>query len=126
MDGVGREYITETIDYKYLNEGTVVETSTFKSVPEQYTINKCIYKKGLLRCWWSAFSKTPDVTDDYLDSKYKCELSYNKYNDVIKIEVLGEKYTFKYEYDKNHNWTKRISYKNGEPVYIEERDVEYY
>lgn len=126
VDGVGREYITETIDYKYLNKGTVVETSTFKSGPEQYTINKCIYKKGLLRCWWSAFSKTPDVTDDYLDSKYKCELSYNKYNDVIKIKVLGKKYTFKYEYDKNHNWTKRISYKNGEPVYIEERDVEYY
>ena len=126
VHGVGRESFTETIDYKYLNKGTVVETSTFKMGPEQYTINKCIYKKGLLQCWWSAFSKTPDVTDDYLDSKYKCEFSYNKYNDVIRIDVLGEKYTYKYEYDKYHNWTKRISYKNGEPVYIEDRKVEYY
>lgn len=126
VHGVGREYITETIDYKYLNKGTVVETSTFKSGPEQYHINKIIYKKGLIQCYWFAFSKTPDVTDDYLDSQYKCELSYNKYNDVKRIKVLGEIYTFKYEYDEYHNWTKRISYKNGEPVYIEDREVEYY
>lgn len=126
VDGVGRESFSETIDYKYLNKGTVVETSTFIGGPEQYHITKTIYKKGLIQCCWFAFSKTPDVTDDYLDSKYKCELSYNKNNDVKKIVVLGETYTFKYEYDKNHNWTKRISYKNGEPVYIEERDVEYY
>ena len=126
VDGVGQDCLTETTDYEYLKNGIVEEKSTFKLGPEQYTITKKIYKKGLLKCCWFAFSNSQDIADDYLDSMYKCEFSYNKYNDVKKIVVLGEKYKFKYEYDKNHNWTKRISYKNGNPVYIEEREVEYY
>ena len=39
---------------------------------------------------------------------------------------LYEKRTYKYEYDKNNNWTQRIEYKNTIPHRITERIIEYY
>ena len=39
---------------------------------------------------------------------------------------LYEKHTYKYEYDKNNNWTQRIQYKNTIPLNITERIIEYY
>ena len=34
--------------------------------------------------------------------------------------------TSKYEYDKNSNWIKQIEFMNGVPLYILEREIEYY
>lgn len=39
---------------------------------------------------------------------------------------LGGKWTFKYEYDRHHNWTKQILFKEEEPRYIIERKILYY
>lgn len=37
-----------------------------------------------------------------------------------------QEYRFEYEYDKHNNWIKRITYKGDKPLYIEEREIEYY
>lgn len=51
---------------------------------------------------------------------------YNKNGDVVKMVDSGEEYVFNYEYDKHDNWIKRITYKGETPLYIEEREIEYY
>jgi len=35
-------------------------------------------------------------------------------------------FTYEYLYDSHNNWTQRIIYKNGEPVFIVERELTYY
>ena len=51
---------------------------------------------------------------------------YNDLGDVVKMVDSGEEYAFEYEYDKHDNWIKRITYKGDTPLYIEEREIEYY
>ena len=53
------------------------------------------------------------------------EYKYNEYNDpVLKSEDI-DSYTFEYEYDKKKNWTKRITYKDDVPMYVEVREITY-
>ena len=40
--------------------------------------------------------------------------------------ILGEKLTFKYDYDRHHNWTKQVVFKDDKPKYIIEREILYY
>ncbi|MBP5328229.1 MAG: hypothetical protein J6Y98_10030 [Bacteroidales bacterium] len=60
------------------------------------------------------------------DGKVSIEYDYNEYFDPISKTEDIDKYTFSYEYDKKKNWTKRITYKDGEPIYIEEREITYF
>ena len=46
-------------------------------------------------------------------------------NPPLKVRKTTE-YKFEYEYDKHNNWIKRITYKGIKPLYIEEREIEYY
>ena len=39
---------------------------------------------------------------------------------------FGEKYTYKYEYDKNNNWIQQVTYEDNKPIQITERIIEYY
>jgi len=64
--------------------------------------------------------KTKD-TYRYDKNEYKIEAS--RYN---PDGSLNAKYTYQYELDKNLNWTKRIEFKDGVPVSICERELEYY
>jgi hypothetical protein len=66
--------------------------------------------------------------------------SYNEFGDVeedkttttdIKAETLrgfdpNTTTTYKYEYDKDNNWTKKVVYYNGIPKSIYERAYVYY
>ena len=54
------------------------------------------------------------------------EYKYNKYFDPIEVTKGIDTYTFSYEYDKKKNWTKRITYKNDDPIFIEIRELSYY
>ena len=47
-------------------------------------------------------------------------------NDYDSDGRLDEKYTYKYEYDKNNNWTQQVQYFNNRPIQITERIIEYY
>lgn len=114
-----------SVEYKYLKNNVIEEKQT-GGVFNIYTIDKRIYKNGLLQCCYFTMSNKPDVSDEYLASQYKCLFLYNKNNDVKKIEVLKNEFTFDYQYDKNKNWIKRITYRNGKPLYVEERKIEYF
>lgn len=46
-------------------------------------------------------------------------------NPPLKVRKTTE-YKFEYEYDEHNNWIKRITYKGIKPLYIEEREIEYY
>jgi len=58
--------------------------------------------------------------------------SYDDKNNVIEeIDYssdgkVKEKRTYSYEYDKKNNWTTKIHYRNGNPLYIIEREIMYY
>src|SRR4029077_2732500 len=34
--------------------------------------------------------------------------------------------TYKFEYDAQKNWTKKVTYKKDKPISIDEREIEYY
>jgi len=48
----------------------------------------------------------------------------NNYNDFENN--TAENRTYKYDYDKTNNWTRQIIFKNGIPLFIIEREIEYY
>ena len=80
------------------------------------------------------------VTEEYRDVYYSTDYDtdYSIVNDstpvldtnsiVIPPSKLRKttEYKFEYEYDKHNNWIKRITYKGIKPLYIEEREIEYY
>ncbi|WP_420287292.1 hypothetical protein VT569_05155 [Flavobacterium psychrophilum] len=59
-------------------------------------------------------------------------MKYDDYNNIIldsfKNELDGRKgsNTYKYEYDSEKNWTKQVKFKNGKPIKIIEREIDYY
>jgi hypothetical protein len=59
---------------------------------------------------------------DTLISTYK----YDDKNNVIEYEVPANKWTYKYYFDENGNWIKRIQFNDGEPDEIKERIIVYY
>ena len=66
-------------------------------------------------------------SDGSLNSKttYK----YDEKGNMIEYNTdgrFGEKYTYKYEYDKNNNWIQQVTYEDNKPIQITERIIEYY
>jgi hypothetical protein len=51
---------------------------------------------------------------------------YDLYNNIIEKATKTSITVFKYEYDQNHNWTKRIRFAFTEPVELTIRRIEYY
>ena len=115
-----------SVEYKYLKNNVIEEKSVFKVGEDYGNYTKRIYKNGMLECCYFTFLHGQTITDYYMESQYKCSFFYNKNNDVKKIEVFKDKFTFDYQYDKNKNWIKRITYRNGKPLYVEERKIEYF
>jgi hypothetical protein len=69
-------------------------------------------------------------SDGSLDRKetYKYDEKGNKIekNEYDSDGSLDRKETYQYEYDKAGNWIKKIEFRNEKPVYIYEREYEYY
>ena len=58
-----------------------------------------------------------------------CSVIYSQNNLVEEnwVDADGnqlDQYTYKYEYDKRQNWTKKVACRNGLPVTIMEREFE--
>lgn len=74
--------------------------------------------------------------DGKLGSTTKYE--YNQYNDIVKekelqfdyssenVEVSKYEKEYKYKYDNQNNWIEKIVFREDEPLYLEERIIEYY
>jgi hypothetical protein len=135
-------------------ENNIAERNDFKSDKNILTKNKSIYKyknignettleyyneKGGL-CY-----KTSNKRDDkgniiesiYYTADCKSIEHILKFkHDDFGNEIQKEYYTtdtkpikiwsYKYEYDKQNNWIKRIDYENGKAIYMLERDLKYY
>ena len=65
--------------------------------------------------------------DGELSSKTKYKYD-NKGNMSSKIFISDyeSKVTYKYEFDKNDNWIKKIIYEEGKPTFIVNREINYY
>ena len=64
-----------------------------------------------------------DKGDKNVSTTYK----YNKQGDLIAVESEKTKFTYEYDgYDKQGNWSKAIVLRDGDPLYIWERTIQYY
>lgn len=77
--------------------------------------------------------KTEEKIDITLGrSDQKTNYKYDNYGNVIEERTTYPKYkytstvTYKYEFDDNNNWIKRIVYLDKKPISITERTIEYY
>ena len=68
----------------------------------------------------------------YVHSKlaFNQHFEYDMFNNVVecksyKGDVVDDVYTYEYEYDEHHNFTKRTEYKNKNIYSITEREIEY-
>ena len=83
--------------YKYNNKGNIIEDNSFKA--DGSLSFKIIYK----------YDDKGNLTEEYPENGNE-----------------EEKTTFKYDYDKSNNWIERIEFKNDRPIFILEREIEYY
>ena len=64
---------------------------------------------------------------------FKATYKYDKKGNNIEYNICYSDgsldkttYKYKYEYDKNNNWTQQVTYENNKPTQITERIIEYY
>jgi hypothetical protein len=61
-----------------------------------------------------------------IKTSYKYDINGNKIEENSEGSFLGEKLIFKYDYDRHHNWTRQVVFKENKPIYIVEREILYY
>ena len=72
------------------------------------------------------------ILDGSLLIQYRETFTYDDKNNVAEIRTYGimgslvNLISYTYEYDKELNWTKRITYENKTPVAVTLRQIEYY
>ena len=94
--------------YKYDEKGNIVEDNNYNFDGRLFD-SKTTYKYD---------EKGNMIEETYYDSDGIPDYKYTyKYK---------SKYTCKYEYDKNNNWTQQVTYENNKPTQIKERIIEYY
>ncbi len=68
--------------------------------------------------------------DNNIDNRWKSK--YNEFGHIVEKQsydeddILVRETKYKYNYDKNNNWNKRIDLVDNFPIYILEREYEYY
>ena len=108
--------------YKYNEKGNIIEENYYDSNGSlSYKTTYKYDKKG------NKIEDNSYDSDGSLNSKttYK----YDEKGNMIEYNTdgrFGEKYTYKYEYDKNNNWIQQVTYEDNKPIQITERIIEYY
>ena len=103
------------LEYEYKKDGDIeiVTETYFKSGNQDYT-EQTLYKNGKKIKYINAESET-------------IEYLYNNNGDLQSTKNnKGDESKYVYEYDKEGNWIKRITFKNGIPYEITERAITYY
>ena len=109
--------------YQYDNKGNMTEEKLYKA-------NDSLDKKTIFS--YDAKGNQTEIKE--YDSAFTkiINYKYNAQNNIVEeiwLDKNGdqlEQYTYKYDYDKHLNWTKKITYRNGAPVTIMEREFEYF
>ncbi len=112
--------------YKYDKKGNNIEENTYDS--DSRLNFKATYKYN---------EKGNIIEKNYYDSdgrlNFKATYKYDKKGNNIEYNICYSDgsldkttYKYKYEYDKNNNWTQQVTYENNKPTQITERIIEYY
>jgi hypothetical protein len=111
--------------YNYDSNGNKIETNCFDSNGNISFKWATLYdKKGnAIECKYlnSLGTITSKWTMEYDENNNKTVYNYNDFENNT-----AENRTYKYDYDKTNNWTRQIIFKNGIPLFIIEREIEYY
>jgi hypothetical protein len=114
-----------SVDYKFDNQGNVIEKIEYSS--DGSLDNKCSYIYDDNDNMIQKIRQSSNETDH---DKYK--FSYDEKGNIVeesKYDKLGQLqycYKYKYEFDDKMNWIRRIDYENEIPCYVIERQIEYY
>ena len=107
---------------------------------DSYIINKTTFNSDGSRKSMKTWNRNKmNITIEYINYKSKRGLFYRALKTIydnngnkkerIKYNPNGSvniKQTYSYEFDKQGNWVKRIDYKNNKPIYLLEREIDYY
>lgn len=119
-------------DVKYYVKGNMVEIQYNKF---QKTTSKYDSRGNLLEVVaidnWVEYEEGYDSLGVKNKPKYyghtiKSSFKYDDKNNLIEYKVPAGKLTYKYNFDKNGNWIKRIQFNDDEPDEISERLIVYY
>ena len=102
---------------KYDSYGNITESAFIGLNEKIRSIWKYEYDELGRRVKSQLFNKNGDLRNTY-------KREYDNQGNVIKDDESEGLY--KYEYDINLNWTKKIRYSNGNPSKIIEREIVYY
>lgn len=116
------------VKLKYDTDNQLIEEKTYNEEGELIESNEFKYKNGLV------YQKTSYVKQRSMFNDELKELietyEYNEFKDVSKTKKSGNSLTkeffYKYEYDSNNNWIKRIQFEEEKPVFIVEREIHYF
>lgn len=123
---------------QYQNNGNLNRKSIYKYDKEGNQIEKHISAVGggFIKYSYSYNKKglvTEEISyDAYGNVSKKISSIYDNFDNLIETTIIYNKdnvvvvNNFVYQYDKNKNWIKKIIYKNKIPVFIIEREIDYY
>ena len=133
-EGYLTPYNTLGIDFKYNDQGKVIEAALNNSGTPTFKENYTYHKNGQL--------KTRTVTTDQVRYSYrtrtpKAIYSYNSHGSMVHLQefdeqdnIVGEQWVDYYEYDQYDNWTRCEVFLSGthegEPDLIGYRKYEYF
>jgi hypothetical protein len=120
----GSKSLTYKIYNKYNKAGELTATETYSPLGNNFSISKLDkegnqiellkYQEGLI---------TSSCTYSYDDKGNQMDISCSIYEGKVKKAVRS---TMKYEFDKEGNWIKKITYQEGIVAYLVERTYIYY
>jgi hypothetical protein len=109
--------------FGYDNKGNITSQKT-----TAYFERKFIHPNTFVHIGKIIFNLSNDKNSVYIDDYNTWE--YDNFNNIIISDLIGEeqkKSFYKYEYDKQGNWIKKVTYDNFEqPIKIEVRKIQYY
>jgi hypothetical protein len=105
--------------YKYDSHDNIVEYKENDKITYSYD-----YIAGIVEV--TMYNSNDSIITNY---KYKYDnkvVKYKNYNVIVGYNLIINRTTYAYEYDKNGNWIKRTEYENNTPNYIVERLITYF
>ena len=108
--------LSSSAEFEYNDEGYLI-----KEVFNDYGVsvvrhNYYYNNKGYL------IKRNQKITSENRDMDFDNNFNYNENGDMIESGYTS----YKYEYDSQNNWIKRIEFNGGFPEFIVERKIEYY
>lgn len=117
------------VKLKYDSDNQLIEEKTYNEEGELIESNEFKYKNGLVYQKTSYVKQNRSMFNDEFKELIET-YEYNEFKDVSKTKKnrnsLTKEFFYKYEYDSNNNWIKRIQFEEDKPVFIVEREIHYF